>query len=165
MPTAAFCLRRNPTGYHSQMLWQLLLFILERRAGEPGGVLCSWGIPPDSELPHSGCGTCPFHFSTSPISHCVAFLYILSYRTLGGSPWWFFCNSVLMWPWKNVSTMFTYSVILTRNVREFCFMVRPCMSVQENHKDKNTPWLCFLSVNTANLDGWDMSYVTCLFCT
>ena len=113
-----------PDSFYSQKLWGLLPALEPWARGVGVGLgllttqgdLCSWDIPFDFYLP---CETSLFLVSIPPTNlSCWLILYIRSCRTsiqLDFSQ--LFCSLVVLlrWLWKDVSTTFTYVMILTRS--------------------------------------------------
>ena len=116
-----------PAGFHSQKLQGLCLLALEPWAGEPGSsgnlgseivfltFICHmqvWGQPILCSHPP------PVSMWLLLVSLVVRLLF--SY-ILGGSTWCLFYSLVviLVWLWEDVSTVFTYSAILTGHWKHF----------------------------------------------
>ena len=117
-------------GFHSQKLWRLLFLALQPWAREPVvglGHFAPQGQPLQPRYLSQFLTSSPFCVLTLlPASRCL--LYILSYKTSGNSQWWF-CSLViiLMWSWKEASTVFTYFAILTGRVSLPVFLSNdPC---------------------------------------
>lgn len=125
-----------PADFNSQLLSGLLFLVLVLWARE-----CDVGLvplalqrgPPQLSYPSQcltvtlGCGISLFHVSSATLPSLD--IFILNYKYLfsqssGGSQGWLVSNLavVLIWSWEEVSTVFTYSAILTRNSEGLIFV-------------------------------------------
>ena len=122
----------NSKSFCLPQLQSLMVFTARSCRGFPshhwnpglGSLICG---PHSREIPLNfyllrthGCGTSLFYISAASTSWCSFFfnsvVVVLPVSSISGtSEWWFFCSLVviLMWLWEEVSTTFTYAVMLT----------------------------------------------------